>query len=256
MALLLQDMRALDIKDLLENSRRVAIIPVGSTEQHGPHLPLGTDTYVAKMIAEDAGQITQALVCPPVWFGWSPHHMVLPGTITIRPEVLIEYLYDIIESLCKHGFNKIVLINGHRIVNIAWMQITAERAQRLLGARIVIFDPAYMSKEIASELEFGPIGHAEEIETSQMLYKYPELVHLEDALDNPIIPQELYSVDPKYRGDTLCYVPSTRSHMLDSVNKAGGTTGEPTKASSEKGEAYHHHLVSNLVRVIEQLSQV
>lgn len=244
-----------EIKEYREKHGDVAIIPIGSTEQHGSHLPVGTDTMVAMMIAEDAGEKTNTLIAPPLWYGWSPHHMVLPGTITLRPEVLIEVLYDIIESLHKHGFKKFVVINGHRIVNIPWMQISAERAQRQLGVKIVLFDPAYMSKEIIKNLDYGPVGHSEEIETSHMLYKNPNLVHLEKAQDNPAQSHPLYSVDPAFTGDTLCYVPSTPQDMQKSVDVAGGTTGNPSKSSPEKGELYHNHLVNNLVKVIQKLKE-
>lgn len=239
-----------------EQSGDVAIIPVGSTEQHGPHLPLGTDTMVAMMLAEDAAALTNTVVAPPLWFGWSPHHMVLPGTITIRPEILMEVLYDIIQSMQSYGFNKIVVINGHRIVNIPWMQIAAERAQRLLGVKVVLFDPAYMSKECIAKMEYGPVGHSEEIETSHMLYKHPEWVHLEKAVDNPAPFHELYSVDPAFAGDTLCYVPGTIKDMQRSVDMAGGTTGSPCKSCPDKGREYHNHLVGNLVRVIKNLQQL
>lgn len=244
-----------ELKKLKNQSKGVVIIPVGSTEQHGLHLPLGTDTMVAMMLAEDAAKETSVVVAPPLWFGWSPHHMVLPGTITIRPEILVELLYDVIDSLHQHGFRKFVAINGHRIVNITWMQIAAERAQRQLGIKVVIFDPAYMSQDIVKQLDFGPVGHSEEVETSHMLYRHPELVHMERAKDNPVHIGKLYHVDPAIKGDTLCYVPSTIKDMKKSVEVAGGTTGEPSKSSSEKGKIYHQHLIKRLVAVIEELKQ-
>ena len=256
MSVWLQENSWQELQERHGQSGDVAIIPVGSTEQHGPHLPLGTDTMVAMMVAEDAAALTNTVVAPPMWFGWSPHHMVLPGTITIRPEILIEVLYDVIQSLKAHGFTKFVVINGHRIVNIPWMQIAAERAQRVLGVKVVLFDPAYMSKEIISQLEYGPVGHAEEIETSHMLYKHPEWVHLEKAVDNPHPKHELYSVDPAFTGDTLCYVPSTINDMRRSAYIAGGTTGCPGKSCRDKGQKYHDHLVTNMVRVIKNLQQL
>ncbi len=253
MSVWLQENSWQELDKLRIKAKDTIIIPVGSTEQHGRHLPLGTDTMVATMLAVDAAEKAQVLVAPPLWYGWSPHHMVLPGTITLRPEVLIEVLYDVMESLGKHGFKRFIVINGHRIVNIPWMQIAAERAQRLLGIKVVIFDPAYMSKEVVGPLGFGAVGHSEEIESSHMLYKHPELVHLEQAQDNPITATPLYSVDPRFTGDTLCYVPSTLTHMQNSVDVAGGTTGKPSQTSAEKGQQYHEHLVGNLVEVIEQL---
>ncbi|MFZ5944181.1 MAG: creatininase family protein [Bacillota bacterium] len=256
MSVWLQNKSFEEILELKDKGLDTAIIPVGSTEQHGSHLPLGTDTMVANMLAEDAAIKAGVIVAPPLWFGWSPHHMVLPGTITIRPEILIEVLYDVISSLNDHGFKKFVVINGHRIVNIPWMQICAERAQRILGVKIVLFDPAYMSKEIVSKLGYGPVGHSEEIETSQMLYRNPHLVHLEKAKDNPVQQHPLYSVDPAYPGDTLCYVPSTKKDMQKSVDIAGGTTGSPTKSSAENGQLYHDHLVNNLVQVLNNLKSL
>ncbi len=231
----------------------VAIVPVGSTEQHGLHLPLGCDTMVAISLAEAASERTGAVVAPPMWFGWSPHHMVLPGTITVRPEILTELLYDVLESLGKHGLNKVVLINGHRLVNIPWMQIACQRAQSRLGMEIVIFDPAYMSKEIVDALDFGPLGHAEEIESSHMWYCRPELYREEKVKDFVPEKRQLYSVDPRYPGDTLCYLPSTLEAMEEAVKAAGGVTGSPTKSSREKGKKYHEHLVSRLVDIIGRL---
>jgi creatinine amidohydrolase len=234
----------------------VIIIPVGSTEQHGAHLPLGTDTFVANVLAEGASEQTGAVIAPPVWYGWSPHHMVLPGTVTIRPQILVGLLSDIMESLAHHGARKFVIINGHRIVNISWMQIACEEAQRTLGVRTVIFDPAYMSKEIISELAFGPIGHAEEIESSHMLYFYPELYRADRVLDYAPEHKLLFSVDPRFQGDTLCYVPSTKEDMQKSVEVAKGTSGSPSRSDREKGREYHEHLVERLVAVINNLREV
>ena len=251
----LQDKSWKEAEELVKASGGVAILPVGSVEQHGYHMPTGTDSYVAITLAEDAAERTGAAIVPPVWFGWSPHHMVLPGTITVRPETLMELTYDIAASLAHHGFDKLVMINGHRIVNVIWMQMAAEKMQRELGITVKIFDPAYMSKEITAKLGFGAVGHAEEIETSHMMYRYPELVHLELAKDNPVKENRLYSVDPAYALDTLCYVPSTFEHAQENAGIAGGTSGEPTKSDAQKGKVYHDHLVERLAEVVERMKE-
>jgi len=251
----LQNLTWEDIKEQIKISKGTVILPVGSTEQHGPHLPVGTDTMVANTLADAAARRTNVMVAPPLWFGWSPHHMVLPGTITIRPEILVEITSDIIGSLQQHGFDKFIFVNGHRIVNVTWMQIAGERAKRELGVKVVIFDPAFMSKSIIKEMGWGSVGHAEEIEGSHMWYRYPELVKMDRAVDNPHPHRELYSVDPAYPDDTLCYVPSSKAEMAPLVEAAGGTAGEPSKASPEGGKRYHQHLVKRLVEVIEMLQQ-
>jgi len=118
----LQNLTWEEVKVKTEESRGTIILPIGSTEQHGYHLPVGTDTMVANSVAEAAAVKAKVLVAPPLWFGWSPHHLVLPGTITIRAEVLIEVVYDMIKSLHHHKFAKFILLNGHRIVNVTWLQ--------------------------------------------------------------------------------------------------------------------------------------
>lgn len=248
----LQELKWPEVKTYLENDQRI-ILPIGSTEQHSNWLPLGTDSMVAIALAEDAAKKTGVLVAPPLWMGWSPHHMALPGTISIRPEILIEFLFDEIKSLNKHGFRQFVLLNGHRIVNVVWMQIAAQKAQEELGVKTVIFDPAYMSKEIADELGFGPVGHAEESEGSHMLYIHPELVDIDKATDYSPKENNLYHIDPRYTGDTLNYVPSTIEHTKKVAEISGGTVGNATQSDREKGKQYHEHLVSRLIEVIEQL---
>lgn len=251
----LQKMTWEDVKQKTAESKGTIILPIGSTEQHGPHLPVGTDTMVANSVAEAAALKAGVLVAPPLWFGWSPHHLVLPGTITIRAEVLIEVAYDMIKSLYSHDFDKFILLNGHRIVNVAWMQIAAERAKRKLGIKVVIFDPAYMSKEFTGDLGWGEVGHAEEIEGSHMWYCYPDLVKMERAQDNPHQHNRIYHVDPRYSGDTLCYVPSSPAEMERLAEESGGTSGESKKASQALGQRYHEHLVKRMLEVIRFLQE-
>jgi creatinine amidohydrolase len=160
-----------------------------------------------------------------------------------------------IKSLSSHNFDKFILLNGHRIVNVAWMQIAAERAKRELGVKVIIFDPAYMSKEFTGDMEWGEVGHAEEIEGSHMWYCYPDLVKMERAQDNPHQHNRIYHVDPRYSGDTLCYVPSSPAEMEKLAEKSGGTSGESTKASQALGQKYHEHLVDRMLEAIAFLQK-
>jgi len=251
----LQEMSWQDVQRFRESRGDLAIIPVGSVEQHGFHLPVGTDSMVAIRLAHDAAQKTNALVTPPLWFGWSPHHLALPGTISIRPEILIEMLFDVLSSLATHGFRRFVIVNGHRIANLPWIQISAEKAQRQLDVKVVVYDPAFMSKEIAAHMGFGGVGHAEEIETSHMLHIMPNLVQMENAKDYPSPERKLYHVDPRSPNDTLCYVPGTAKDLTQESQESGGTTGRPSLATAEKGKKLHEHLVARLVEVIAELNQ-
>lgn len=247
----LQDVKWPEVEAYLKE-KDIILLPIGSTEQHARHAPLGTDTIIASRLAEEAAAQANIMVAPPLWFGWSPHHMVLPGSISIRANVLQELVFDVIGSLAEHGFQRFVIVNGHRITNLPWMQLTAERAQSELKVRVQVFDPAYMQKEIAQTLGFGPVGHAEELETSQLMHFAPELVDLSKAVDWDPHETPLYQVDPRFPKDTLCYVPSTRDQMREIVKRTGGSTGHPTKSNAESGAKLHDHLVKRLVQVISQ----
>ncbi len=251
----LQEMTWQEVGHLRDEGRGLVVIPVGSVEQHGFHLPVGTDSMVAIRVAEDAAKQTKAIVTPPLWFGWSPHHLALPGAISIRPDVLIEILFDVFGSLAPQGFRRFVVVNGHRIANVPWIQIAAERAQRELGVKVAIYDPAHMSKEIADRLEFGEVGHAEEIETSHMLHIMPHAVQMDRARDYHPPGRKLYHVDPRNPKDTLCYVPSPAEDLEGTTRKSGGAHGRPTLASAEKGRQLHDHLVARLVEVIDYMNE-
>lgn len=253
MAKWLHEMRWPEVQDYLMEDDRV-MLPLGSTEQHGRHAPLGTDSLLAIALAEDASERTGVLIAPPLWYGWSPHHMVAPGTVSVRPEVLVELLYDILSSLSKHGFRKFVLINGHRLANLPWIQIAAERAQRELKVRVFVFDPLYMSLELRKSVDFGPFGHGDDMETSHLLYKFPGLVRMSEARD--YVPDSSVYVDPLDPRDTLCYVPSTEEQMRALRDLTGDTVvGTPTRADPERGRIYHDHLVDRLVRLLQSLKR-
>ena len=103
-----------EIDDAIEMGK-VCVVPCGSVEQHGPHLPLDVDIVCPQGIAYGAGRAVpdKMLVLPPVWYGYTGHVMDFPGTINTHYETFIHQVLDITKSLAYHGFKKIVLLNGH-----------------------------------------------------------------------------------------------------------------------------------------------
>jgi creatinine amidohydrolase len=113
----IQDLTWEEVSSYLERER-IVIVPVGSTEQHGPAGVLGVDSYVAMTLAEDVAERMGALVAPPIWYGDSSHHGAFPGTITVRPDTLTLLIRGVARSLARHGFDRIILLNGHKGSNL------------------------------------------------------------------------------------------------------------------------------------------
>jgi creatinine amidohydrolase len=101
--------------ETLDRDRTVLLLPLGSVEQHGRHLPVGTDTMLASAVSAAASKRLpeRIAVLPPSWYGFSPHHMHFPGTVTLRANTLLSVVEDIVGSLVAHGFKRVVLVNGH-----------------------------------------------------------------------------------------------------------------------------------------------
>jgi creatinine amidohydrolase len=107
-------------------ANRVAVLPVGTVEQHGPHLPLVTDVLTASEMSRLAVERdpSRAVLLPPVYYSFNEHHMDFPGTVAVAGETIINYVTDIGVSLARHGFRKILLVNGHGS-NVPFLDIAA-----------------------------------------------------------------------------------------------------------------------------------
>lgn len=203
---------------------QVALLPVGSTEQHGPHLPLGTDWMTAQEIARRASKKGGWLVLPTVPVGVSEHHRQFWGTLWVTPEVLRDYVMGLARSLAFHGLRRVVLVNGHGGNTSALEE--AARNLRLEGiyAFVYVWWRA-IPTVIAQVVESGG-SHAAEMETAVVLAIAPELVHPEnygDAVSRgaPEWGKKVAGIDVGF--DTLDF-------------SGSGATGDPSRATVEKGE--------------------
>jgi creatinine amidohydrolase len=174
-----------EVEDYLSRST-TAIVPIGSTEQHGPNGLIGTDALTSEAIAQGVGNRTGTVVTPVISVGMAQHHMAFPGSITLRPSTLIAYVCDYVNSLSHHGFRRFYFINGHG-GNIATLTAAFSElyAQKSLGAN----DPQLPSircalrnwwvgdevQQLSKEL-FGASegGHATPSEVSVTYYLFPK----------------------------------------------------------------------------------
>jgi creatinine amidohydrolase len=175
-----------EVEAYLEHSRGV-ILPVGSTEQHGPNGLIGTDALCAELIARGVGEATGAMIAPTLNFGMAQHHMAFCGTMTLRPQTLLAVLVDLLGSLAQHGFQRCLVINGHggNMATImaafselhARASLTADRGSASLRCRLRNWWSPPAVTEVQKEL-FGDRdgSHATASEISVTQYALPAAI--------------------------------------------------------------------------------
>ena len=176
----LMEMTNPEAEKILEETG-LAIIPLGSVEQHGAHLPMGTDYYAAESFARRVAAITGGLLVDFCPFGVTPLHMGFGGTVSLRSETMIRLMRDVVSSLHQHGARKVVFLNWHER-NLPAMEIAAEDAQNAhKGLRILIVHAHFIAKNLYGR-KVG-LTHGGELEVLPVLADRPELAHLELATD-------------------------------------------------------------------------
>ncbi|HTT47910.1 MAG TPA: creatininase family protein [Pseudolabrys sp.] len=205
----------------------LVILPAGSVEQHGPHLPTGTDTFAANVIAAAVAERMDGLVLPATPFGVTPMHMPFEGTITFTPDTYMRAVTETCASTAKHGARRLLILNWHE-GNIPSLAIAAEALHRDYGMSVLTVQACYVAEELYGKTCNG-LTHGGEIEALAVLALRPELVHL-DRID--------YSSDHSH-GHTWDKLRRTRSYqpVLTDIRTIAptGWFGSPQHATAEKG---------------------
>ena len=164
------------------------IVPIGSTEQHGPNGLIGTDTICAEVVAKGVGEKAGALVAPTIAVGMAQHHMAFTGSMTLRPSTLIALVCDTVQSLARHGFDRIYFLNGHggniATMNAAFAEIYADSSleangRNAAGPRLKLQNwyetPGI--KKLSKELYGASEGsHATPSEVALTQFAFPEAI--------------------------------------------------------------------------------
>lgn len=234
MNLILEQSNGAQIRSLLEQKKiEMAVVVTGATENHGNHLPYGSDTITPMAITTHFMKLHDNLVLlPPVAFGMSAAHVEFPLTISIRPEILAEIYSDIFESIAKCGVPSILVINGHDGNIPSLRQAGYRLKQNYPSTKLFVFE----LWGIHLENIFGPDmggGHAGETETSVLLYLRPDLVSLTDAVGAPL------------NDDAFIW-----TSKLMGEKSTSGATGNPQKATSEHGEQVINNAVEYLTNYL------
>src|SRR5215469_14894609 len=234
---------------------KVAVVPVATIEDHGRHLPIDTDVRLCVAVCEEAVSraADRAVLVPPIIHGFTPHHMDFPGPITIGAETFIQYGVDVCTSLARHGFERILIVNGHGS-NTPFVDIMARLTIVQTGAlaAAVNYWAAPGVREVAESLresdKVGGMNHACEFETSIYLALRPDLVDMSKAArDLSHAPTKNYWTD-LVAGDGPLVMMEHWSALSES-----GVMGDPTKATAEKGARLLAAAAAGIVELIDEL---
>jgi creatinine amidohydrolase len=227
--------------------QKVVILPTGSTEQHGHHLPLDVDVFLCESICLEAGRRApdKILVLPPIAYGLNLHHIDFPGTIHIEPEIFIAFGLNITKSVAYHGFQKILLVNGHGS-NTPLIDLIARKTVLETGALCGALGYFPLAMEVFNRVrETEVMAHADEFETSLYLHLAPERVQMDKATAGD-------DVRGKYVSSDSIYSNPVRFNDYWGRWTQTGVHGDATAATAEKGKAIFEAAVSGLIEVVTE----
>jgi len=263
-ALVLQDMSWVEVQQYLKNNDMV-IIPLGSTEQHGPHLPLGTDFYEALEMSKLISARTGVVVAPVLLAGYSIYHSGFPGTLSLKPETMEQVLFETVQMLMKYGFRRFMFFNYHGGNNVIQQNLIHRINHNTEAIAIAIGHGGPIQK--SEDGDFFD-WHAGKSETSIMLYLKPELVNMERAEKPQIhftpqmeqlrqLSKEHPELEPVW--SSLFGVPAETkkggaSHELSS--NGVWSFSDPKSASKQQGKKEVEQMVTTAVKFIETWKQV
>jgi creatinine amidohydrolase len=228
------------------------ILPVGSTEAHGPHLPLDVDTHQAAHVAALVAERVDALVAPVLPYGYASTWMEFPGTVSLSAETFQQVLVETVSSLLAHGFPHVVILNGHR-PNGTSIDAAARRVidglapgSKASVTAVSYWEPGAARVHALRRSRPGGMGHACEFETSFQLATRPDLVHMErlNGVHPPLVGWDLVAPEPPSRTYGRWPAPSKDHPAI---------FGDPTVASAESGRAFLDAVLDALVSFLEEL---
>jgi creatinine amidohydrolase len=237
----------------------VVLLPFGTVEDHGPHLPINTDNVIVEAICLEAARRApeDVLAMPVVAYGLDEHHMDFPGTVSVDVHTLIAYVADVAISVARHGFTHVLIVNGHGsnapIADLAARRVVLETGI-ICGAMSpnAAIDPT-LAEPVFSEMRRsapGGVAHAGEYETAMMLHLRPDLVQMDQAVrESGQIKLEHFNWD--HPEPSILAWQDWWSRMSES-----GVCGDPTVATAEFGRALFETTVENLRRFVREFRTI
>jgi creatinine amidohydrolase len=231
----------------------LALVPVGAIEQHGPHLPLGTDYFSAFDLARAAAPRVDGIVAPALFPGVSAHHLAFPGTLSLSQETFVAVLTEVAECLAHHGFRRILLVNGHGGNEVA-MNYAAHLITKRTEATAMLFGIAQLRKVYLTENIDKLDIHAGVGETSSILASRPHLAKMDRARKpslNLTNGQREYLAKVKEQPELLSYITADLP-TTDELSDTGVISLlDPSDATVERGRSNREKFTEALVDFVE-----
>ena len=227
-----------ELQQLIDSGVDSAILPVGATEQHGPHLGCGVDTSISQKVCSAVAKNTSAVLLPALPYGCSMGHSKRwPGTVALQPKTLIDVIKDMGDWIYASGFRRLFIVNGH-VTNFAPLRCALEmlRAEHDDMMIALINTPELSDRVKQAHFQDADDWHANDAETSLMMARDTEMVRVEKCT---VSDDEDRTVD------------SVFSHPVNRTSK-NGVTGSPSLASAEKGEELFEWMVEDLTVLVQK----
>lgn len=249
-------MTADEIGNIAGAAGSIFLLPIGSIEQHGNHLPVATDTILVEAIAQlGADHVSDEipiLTGPPFWAGFSPHHLPFGGTLSLEFSTMREAIEDVVDSALSNGFDVVLLLNGHggnkALIGAVTSTIGTEHPDtEVLG--LTYFDLAGSFIDELRDSDTGGMAHGGEFETSLMLHLRPDLVR-EESMDAQNLDEPYEHGDD----DLLASGPLSVYRGFDEYSQSGAV-GNPSTASAEKGKRIYEHIGEELEDLILKIHE-
>lgn len=240
----------------------VILIPVGSTENHGPNSPYGEDTYLDTRLCEQVAKATGCTVAQPIWYGSHPyHHLGMPGTIMIPEETLADYLCYVFAGFWNTGFRKMIVVNGHGQDYVIPLAIHKFGKKFQVPGIILYVHFWNCAKEQLDVKENGgpyntPFVHADEVEQSWSLALFPEFCKQEYAVKtkpSPMLPPGHINNSAERGVGPIKWYNAFGSVGMECICTPEGVIGDPTQADAEKARKGVEKTLDYLEKLVNEI---
>jgi len=246
-----QDLTWPELKERIKD-QPVILLPVGSVEDHGRHLPLKTDNFLSNSVCvETAKRLPRdVLVMPQISYGFNLHHSAdFPGTIHVDGSHFINYVLDVTKSIAYHGFRKILIVDGHGS-NMPFLEIVARRTVLETNSICAALIYTVLAREVVTELRKsekpGGMAHAGEFETALYLYLDKDSVQMRNAEKEIGFPKSnFFWLDLEEDG------PVKLMEWWSTFSKTG-VVGDPTVATEEEGRKLFNTIIQQMVKLVQE----